>query len=105
MMITAMLFRPFTPGLHHFHCIELETNVYPLSFQVENTRIAAQMDTFMDSKDKLMVDKTTAERRGLFSVCELHIKESDEQLGLTGKEAGKSFGATDRNMEVFEVCM
>ncbi|XP_043992053.1 muscular LMNA-interacting protein isoform X2 [Gambusia affinis] len=73
--------------------------------KVENTRIAAQMDTFMDSKDKLMEDKTMAERRGLVSVCELHIKESDGQLGLTGKEAGKSFGATDRNMEVFEVCM
>ncbi|XP_032409731.1 muscular LMNA-interacting protein isoform X2 [Xiphophorus hellerii] len=73
--------------------------------KVENTRLAAQTDTFMDSKEKLIEDKKTAERRGLFSVCELHIKESDEQLGLTGKEAGASFGTTDRNMEVFEVCM
>ncbi|XP_023183575.1 muscular LMNA-interacting protein [Xiphophorus maculatus] len=73
--------------------------------KVENTRLTAQTDTFMDSKEKLIEDKKTAERRGLFSVCELHIKESDEQLGLTGKEAGISFGTTDRNMEVFEVCM
>lgn len=100
-----MLFCPFAPGLHQLHSIDLETNVYPLSFQVENTRLAAQTDTFMDSKEKLMEDKKTTERRGLFSVCELHIKESDEQLGLTGKEAGTSFGTTDRNMEVFEVCM
>ncbi|XP_008428191.1 mucin-5AC [Poecilia reticulata] len=79
--------------------------VMPDKKKVENRRLAAQTDTVMDSKEKLVENKTAAERRGLFSVCELHIKEPDEQLGLTGKEAGTSFGTTDRNMEVFEVCM
>ncbi|KAM4729221.1 uncharacterized protein mlip [Anableps anableps] len=73
--------------------------------KVENIRVEAQTGLFMDSKGKLVEDKTTAEKRDLFSVCELHIKEPDEQLSPTGKEAGTSFGTTDRNMEVFEVCM
>lgn len=78
---------------------------YPLSFQMENITLEVQTDSFMGSKGKLVEDKMTAERRGLFSVCELHIKEPDEQLSPTKKDGGTSFGTTDRNMEVFEVCM
>ncbi|XP_047207685.1 muscular LMNA-interacting protein isoform X3 [Girardinichthys multiradiatus] len=74
--------------------------------KMENIRLeGAQTDFFVGSKGKLVEAKTTAERRGLFSVCELHIKEPDEQLSPTGKEAGKSFGTTDRNIEVFQACM
>lgn len=73
--------------------------------KMENITLEVRTDSFMGSKGKLVEDKMTAERRGLFSVCELHINEPDEQLSPTKKEGGSSFGTTDRNMEVFEVCM
>ncbi|XP_038152210.1 muscular LMNA-interacting protein isoform X7 [Cyprinodon tularosa] len=73
---------------------------------MENIRLeAARTDLFTDSKGKLVEDKTTAESRSLFPVCELHIKEPDEQLSPNGKEVGTSFGTTGRNMEVFEACL
>ncbi|XP_012733216.2 muscular LMNA-interacting protein isoform X1 [Fundulus heteroclitus] len=74
--------------------------------KMENNRLeVAQTDSSVGSKGKLVEDKTTAERRGLFSDCELHIKELDEQPCPTGKEAGISFGTADRNMEVFKAWM
>ncbi|XP_015229962.1 PREDICTED: muscular LMNA-interacting protein isoform X3 [Cyprinodon variegatus] len=74
--------------------------------KMENIRLeAARTDLFTDSKRKLVEDKTTAESRSLFPVCELHIKEPDEQLSPNGKEVGTSFGTTGRNMEVFEACL
>ncbi|XP_005915589.1 mucin-5AC isoform X1 [Haplochromis burtoni] len=59
-------------------------------------------DSHAGTKGKMLREERKAERRSPFSLCDLHIKEPDEQLSRHGKGASASFSSTERHMEGFE---
>ncbi|XP_037535200.1 muscular LMNA-interacting protein [Nematolebias whitei] len=65
----------------------------------------ARTDLLTGSKGRLPREETMPERRGLFPVCELHIKEPDEQISPSGQKAATSFSATEKKIEMFEACI
>lgn len=65
----------------------------------------ARTDLLTGSKGRLLKEEATPERRGSFPVCELHIKEPDEQISPSVPKAATSFSATEKKIEMFEVCI
>lgn len=77
--------------------------LYSHLFQVENKHPdEVGKDSHTGTKGKMLREERKAERRSPFSLCDLHIKEPDEQLSRHGKGASASFSSTERHMEGFE---
>ncbi|XP_017268484.1 muscular LMNA-interacting protein [Kryptolebias marmoratus] len=64
-----------------------------------------ETDLLTSSKGRLLKEEMMPERRGLFSVCELYIKEPDEQISPSGQKTATSFSAAEKNMAMSEACI